>query len=214
MKYPEMPSNVTNEEQWNQVEFDIQKKYFSHIVYCRLSDDSSFEAMPSKNTLKWVEHHLENGYPVHDPAVYVGRYGSSKQIWAQIHAVSTISKNIMSERRDIGMTNGITIPIRDRFNQNRAWFTVGGFISEKEILELYLDPTIDDYFKKLHFSVSVHRIMKNTTFSEVESKILILSDYYNRLEDIADSTGTNSSYIKEIMVEAYRLKSMRNVEMW
>lgn len=214
MQYPEVPLNLANEDYWNRVEFDIQKKYFSHIVYCRLSDNGSFEATPSKNNVSWVEHHLKNGYPDHDPAVHVGRYGNAKQIWRQVYAVSPLSKKIMSERKSFGMTNGITIPIRDRHDQNRAWFTLGGRLSENQLLEIYLDPNMEDYFRDLHIKISVSRLMKKTTFNAIESKILILSDYHDHLDDIANSTGTNPTYVKDVIVEAYRAKSIRSLDVW
>lgn len=204
IKQPTKPLDLSNYDYWNQAEYKIKRDYFSHIVYCQILKNDSFNAVASNNTNNWVTHHLNSCYPQHDPAVHHGRYGTGKMIWHQINKINNISTQIMSERKDFGMQNGMTIAIRDRLDQNRAWFTLGGQLTESEILEIYFDKNIDQYFLDLHTAFIKNMLLKTTNYDEVTCMLIALSDYEPSLEKIAEKVGLSLREVEKIYTDLFR----------
>lgn len=204
IKQPEKPLDLSSYDYWNQAEYKIKRDYFSHIVYCQILHDDSFNAIASHNTNTWVTHHLDSGYPQHDSAVHHGRYGSGKMIWSQINKINEVSTKIMLERKDFGMKNGMTVAVRDRLNQNRAWFTLGGDLTDSEILEIYFDKNIDQYFLDIHIMFIKNMLLKTTNYDDVICSLIAMSDYEHDLEKIAEHVGMSLNQVEKIYAELFR----------
>ena len=204
IKQPNKPLDLSHYDYWNQAEYKIKRDYFSHIVYCQILKDDSFNAISSKNNNGWLTHHLNSGYSQHDPAVYHGRYGYGKMIWHQINKIDKISTQIMSERKDFGMQNGLTIAIRDRLDQNRAWFTLGGQLTDSEILEISFDKNIDQYFTDIHTTFIKNMLLKTTNYDETVCLLIALSDYEASLEKISEKVGLSLREVEKIYAELFR----------
>jgi len=187
------PTDITQtdsiRESWNKMESSVSRMGFDYGVYCYTNSDRNMVGIiATRNAVAWGRHHAANGYGQYDPIAQVMQK-KELFIWDFKGEKNKITRKLLNERKDYGMKFGVTVPVLNKHGVLTSWISLSINNSENKLNTLMKAPGFIEHVYDMHIKTAAHTLSKVNGIEFNLCHAVVLSQYINKVEGIAEKTG-------------------------